>query len=510
MMFIIALHAVLSLNNICAFVKTALTATAPGRKTRSTTVDPKDLSKVETQHCHITVHALKEAILGQVHQIVPRRHQLLLTQLAYNSPETLVANNQRHVMTESTSCCNAVAGLLRQHGMLHRQIPEDLLRGIKIDVGTLQQNGILILGVEQFQLDGDITPPGPDEEPSYFKRFHLVVDFHLLMDAGILIPGFEQCQLGEDTAPPDPHEEPACAKYRRANRSLRIDIEKLNNYDFAVKHRAVPLEPIAGSIDIRKQIALSQACINSGKPFDLQPEEEPGAPDYITHHMFEKTYCWKEWFQYQQQDPEGFEWRLAQNPELEKNILVQHQAAEKYRANYPEDFARFFPELATEHDLLTNKDSLNELDSAPVSTSPSPTMTAPPLPKDSTPEPPDWLNPKPNNRRASNDSGYSSGDDLSKDGVWNDPATIHVVINSKKRWSNLLGVNDFLAHESCLNLEEYMGKKAAAQRPSRLLPTEVGLPLLTTMSWRISDHQRMIGICTARCHSGSEVRPKRC
>ena len=462
MMFIVTLCAALSLINVCAFVKAALIAIAPGRKTRPTAVDSKHLSKIKTQHCHITVRAFKEAVLGQVHQIIPRSHQLLLTQLAHNSPETLVANNQRHVMTESTSCCNAVAGLLRQNDILHRQIPEDLLHGIEIDIRILQQGGILIPGFEQVQLDRDITPPGPHEEPIYFKRFHLVVDFRLLMETGILIPGFEQCQLGEDIVPPDPHEEPAYPKYRRANRPLRINLQKLNNYDFVVEHQAVPLEPFAGSIDIREQIALSQARINSGKPFDLQPEEEPEAPDYITHHMFEKTCCWKEWFQYQQQDPKGFEWRLAQDPELEKDILVQHQAAEKYRADYSEDFARFFPELATEHDLLADENSLNEFDSAPVSISPSPTTTAPPLLKDSTLEPPDWLNPKPKNRRASNDSGYSSGDDLSKDGVWNDNATIHVVINSKKRWSNLLGVNDFLAHESCLTLEEYMDKKAAA------------------------------------------------
>ena len=468
MFFILALRAVLLLVNAFAAIKVVLTAPTASRKARSKLIDPKRFIQIQQVRCNtLTVGALKEAVLLQLHHTNPRSQQLLLTQSAHDAPSALAALRRYQAAFYADSQRVVCVGLVHQHAILHLHVPEDLLAGVGVDFRTLQKCGILIPGSEKYQLKEDITPPAPHEEPIYFKRFRLEIDIRVLFEANILIPGFEQCKLGEGIAPLGPHEESCNLKLRHAKAPRHIEFAPIEPSTEVLKEFQQAVWQPIGGIDLRERIAFYKNRVANGASHLHQQEDVPEGPDYVTHHMFTKAYQWKKVNQEHERDSQGVEEWLDCNPQELEKVLSLRSVAEEYRSEYPEDFERFFPGSLDFLDTSDNEEVAVEaalpLSSNPTSPSPSPALTFYSL------SPALTSKLVPRHRRFSTDSGYLSGDDLEADGVLNDPATIYVVV-TRKRWSDHLETNDMLAHEACVTFEEFIAKKATAisQSPPHL------------------------------------------
>lgn len=252
MIFILATRALILLANAGAAVKNAVTTLTDSSKARSTCIVLKHSS--QKQHTITTIGALREAVLRQLRNTHSRSHQLLLTKHAHNAPPPHATRKDYQAAFYKIVQDIVCAGLVRQHAILHLNLPEDLIAGFVVDFRVLMHVGIFIPGFEQFQME-DLTPAGPYEEPIYCKRFRLAVDFRVLQGAGILSPGFEKCQLLEDFAPPGPHEEPLYVKpFARANRPRHIDFAPAKPSAEEVREFQQAKWVNVGKVDLRKLI----------------------------------------------------------------------------------------------------------------------------------------------------------------------------------------------------------------------------------------------------------------
>ena len=132
-----------------------------------------------------TVDALKAAVACQFQHNTPHSHQLLLAQQAHNAPSAAVAIKSHRAAFYAQFERIVCAGLVRQHAALHLNIPEDLLEGFCVDVRMLDKFKLFTLGFEQMQMErwgGGIKGLDLHEEPIYWQKFHLIVEYRFLYD----------------------------------------------------------------------------------------------------------------------------------------------------------------------------------------------------------------------------------------------------------------------------------------------------------------------------------------
>lgn len=359
------------------------------------------------------------------------------------------------------------AGFVRQHAILHLHAPEDLLVGFWVDFRILDKGDILIPGFEKFQLErkGKLVIPESHDEPIYWKRFHLLVDVQILRKAGMVIPGFEECHFKDVKYAPGPHEEPVYVKPRRCrvNAPCRIEMPSEDITAEAQEERQEANWSIfTGEANLLKEkIAFYQDRVNEGKSHLHSVRNVPEGPDYLSCKLYQMAYEWNQSHFMFERDPEGSMKRFQEDPEPEEQSKECREAAEQYQHLCPEGFEKYFPGTLEPADETDDEELAVEPEPSPPSNrlflhSPALSFSYSSL----SPAPISKLAPR--DRRFSNDSGYSSGDnfDIDADGVSKDIATIHVAA-SYRRWSDFPSTNDFLTHESCMQLDEYALKRAA-------------------------------------------------
>jgi hypothetical protein len=471
MFVVFALRAAIAVVNTCAAIKKAITVAGHGKsKTHSAPVDTKHF--IQGQQVHdttadiTTVGALKAAVAHQLQLTIPRNHQLLFTQHAHNTPSAAVPTKTHrtafYAQVERITC----AGLVRQHTVLHLHIPEDLLEGFCVEVRTQNELKLFIPGFEQIQMekwDVEFKPLDPHQEPIYWKKFILVVDYRFLYDNRLPISGSSECLFQGELFPSGPHEEPENLKRRRRPPPRFIQLPP-SDFNISVPTEALPVIPKIITDDVgilEERVAFYKNREENGQPELHQGEDFPDAPDYCSHHLFQAAYNWNLCHQAYERDPDGLMKWFEENPEKEEQSNEWRRGAEKFRKEYPADFEKCFTgsiesdeefaaRMAAELEVSRPPSPLTEL------SLPSPTLSFPSssFEKDSEVTPDD--------RRWSSDTGYTSswGFDIDADGVTSDEAVIHAKI-SRRRWSDNPGGNNYLAHDSCTFIVDYAHKKMA-------------------------------------------------
>ncbi|KAJ4316740.1 hypothetical protein N0V94_005297 [Neodidymelliopsis sp. IMI 364377] len=460
MFFLIVLQIPVFFINACTAVNDIPTP-APIDHEALATLDSVD--EVEKVHCNITtVNALKEALDRQLQSKTPRSYQLRLTQSAYEVFSTIFVQKLHQDVVDSTAQRNVCAGLLRQHCMLHLQIPDDLLEGVSINFRYLQKAGILIPGWEELQLGGEIKPLDPHEEPVYFRRFRLTIDFRILQEGGLLIPGFERFQIGEKIEPPGPHEEPIYGKARRLRASRHIDFAPSGTY-VPVEFHHLPQQPIVwepvGTVDLRAKIAFYQKCIDDTDTCFQDEDDVPEGPSYFEHHEFQEAYSFSVWSQTYKQNPAAMEEHLGQDPEYKQRVQQAQTVAYQYWPLHQEDFGRYFSQASVPVTSWGSEENTLESASPPPSNPWSPQVSSNPSYSSSSFSSDQNLTAS--TRRCSNDTRYSYEGEAA---IWNDPAIVCAPVyryRTPKYWSDIPGDGNLLAHECCISLEEFSAKNMA-------------------------------------------------
>lgn len=250
------------------------------------------------QHTHTALLAgptasnLRVAVLYHLYHISPRSCQRLLIDYAHNPP----------------SAGLSTSGLRRQHAILHLHISDDLLADLN-------------------------------------------VSDRRLMLLGLVIPGWELSILGRQITPLDPPEEPCNRVWRvRAKPPQRIELppaEDPSDTIWCAFHDA--RWDSMNAEEIRRRIAFYQSRIDSGEAAIVhqlhRQSDAPDAPDYLSHHLFGKTYQLAAFQAAYRRDPWGVMQMLQQEQGLAGRLGEWRDAAERWRHCCPEVFEECFGDI---------------------------------------------------------------------------------------------------------------------------------------------------------------------
>ncbi|KAJ4983942.1 hypothetical protein SVAN01_10563 [Stagonosporopsis vannaccii] len=404
MVFILDLRAVMILVKACAAVMTAVTAVFETSKAqaRSSSVGVKDCIKNQHEHATITnVDALKKAVLCRLKSTTPRSHPLLLTQHAHNSSSAQITLGACQAAFYNMVESFTCADIIRKHAIFHLDLPEDLLAG--------------------FSVDSRILPQGPHEEPPYIKPFGRANPPRSIAFAP-MIPSVETVE-----------------KFQQANWECMRDG------------------------DLRKRIAFYQGRVAHGLPSLDAFADTPEAADYVTKHLYDRTYLWKGFQEAYERNPEStLEWLhygtksvLRTYPEQNEESNGSSRAVKEYQKLFPEDFKRFFSgSLAPLDDGEKGEVTISPESSHSALSTISPALSYPFLPPTTTSIAIHKL-------RISNDSGYASSNYLEVMEVVKDDAIEHIA-PSRLYCSDFPGANDFNTHESFISLGDFVTKNNIA------------------------------------------------
>jgi hypothetical protein len=96
----------------------------------------------------------------------------------------------------------------------------------------------------------------------------------------------------------------------------------------------------------KAQSAMAILCkirVQNNKSHSRNGEDLPEAPDYLSHHEFNKAYTWMLWEQEAQRNFMGVRIYLSTHPEKKKELWNTTHIAKRYWREHVDDFAHYFP-----------------------------------------------------------------------------------------------------------------------------------------------------------------------
>jgi hypothetical protein len=96
----------------------------------------------------------------------------------------------------------------------------------------------------------------------------------------------------------------------------------------------------------KAQSAMAILCkikVQNDESHSHNGEDLPEAPDYLSHHEFNKAYTWMLWEQEAQRNFMGVRKYLSTHPEKKKELWNTTHIAKRYWREHADDFIHYFP-----------------------------------------------------------------------------------------------------------------------------------------------------------------------
>jgi hypothetical protein len=96
----------------------------------------------------------------------------------------------------------------------------------------------------------------------------------------------------------------------------------------------------------KAQYAMAILCkirVQNNESHSRNGEDLPEAPDYLSHHDFNKAYTWMLWEKEAQRNFKGVRKYLSTHPEKKKELWNTTLLAKKYWREHADDFTYYFP-----------------------------------------------------------------------------------------------------------------------------------------------------------------------
>jgi hypothetical protein len=88
---------------------------------------------------------------------------------------------------------------------------------------------------------------------------------------------------------------------------------------------------------------LCKIRVQNIESYSRNGDDLPEAPDYLSHHEFNKAYTWMLWEQEAQRNFMGVRKYLSTHPEKKKELWSTTHIAKTYWREHADDFTRYFP-----------------------------------------------------------------------------------------------------------------------------------------------------------------------